>query len=94
MLPVISRRVTSVETPENRILGRVRNTGTIISDRNKKISAVLRKRKCDFSIFRYLTDRIVKKDSQYLADSFRVTGACRKLILRKFDKEIHMVLLH
>ena len=95
MLPVVSCRITSVETPENRIFGRIGNTGPIISDRNKKIAAVLREGKCDISIFRYITDSIVKKDSKYLADSFRVIYIERKFIFRremlKFSIPVHYV---
>ena len=82
MLSVISCRVRSVETAEDRCLGRVRNSGTIIYDCETETSGILRKSKLNFSMFRYITDGIVQKDSQNLTDPFRVTTAERKLFIR------------
>ena len=37
MLPVISGRICLVKTPENRSLGKIRNTGSVVFDADKKV---------------------------------------------------------
>ena len=94
MLPVISGRICPVKTPENKSLGRIRNTGSVVFDADKKVRFGLWKGKNNFPVFGDITDGIVKKDSKHLTDPFRVTGTGRDFLFRKFNEKFHMVVLH